>query len=156
MLQMIPKPSNFVRVTFSKSARIFQYFAFYGLAWSDIQILILDLESPQNCTPDDAQTIQFGEGQFYKSMLIICLFGLSLCRYSNSDTRSEISLKFRFRWHLNHPIWWYCLFWSSLKHSSTLSLLWKLSHSHLSHVYSILIWFQTTTISSLVILPFLV
>jgi len=153
---MIPKPSNLVRVTFSKSTGIFQYFAFYGLVWSDIQILTPDLKSPQNCAPDDAQTIQFGEGQFYKSTLIICLFGLSLCRYSNSDTRSEISSKFRFRWHPDHPIWWYCLFWSSLKHSSTLSPLWKFRHSHISHVHSIIIWFQTIIISSLVVLPFLV
>jgi hypothetical protein len=128
---MIPKPSLLVKVKFSKSAGILQYFAFYGLAWSDIQILIPDLESPWNCAPDDTQIIQFGEGQFYKSTLIICLFRLSLCRYSNSDTRSGISSKFRFRWYPNHLIWWHCLFWSSLKHSGTLSPLWELRHSYI-------------------------
>ena len=91
---MIPKPSNLEKVKFSKSARILQYFAFYGLAWSDIQILIPDLESPWNCTPDDTQIIQFGKGQFYKSTLTICLFRLSLCRYSNSDIRSGFSWEF--------------------------------------------------------------
>jgi len=37
-----------VRVKISKSAWIFQYFAFFGLACADIQILTPDMDSPGN------------------------------------------------------------------------------------------------------------
>ena len=87
-LQVMFKPFNLVRVKFFKSAGIFQHFAFYSLAWLDIQILTPDLESPQNCTPDDTQTIQFGEGQLF------CLLWPSLTRYSNTVIWSGFSQTF--------------------------------------------------------------
>jgi len=37
-----------VRVKISKSAWIFPYFAFFGLACTDMQILIPDMDSPEN------------------------------------------------------------------------------------------------------------
>jgi hypothetical protein len=40
--------SYLVRVKFSKSAWIFLYFAFFGLACADIQILTPDMDSPEN------------------------------------------------------------------------------------------------------------
>ena len=53
-------------VKFSESAWIFQYFAFFGLGWSDIQILIPDLDSHENFVSGDIWTIQFGGGQIFK------------------------------------------------------------------------------------------
>jgi len=87
-LQMMFKPFNWVRAKFFKSGGIFRHFAFYSLAWLDIQILTPELESPQNCAPDDVQTIQLGEGQ------IFCLLWPSLTRYSNTVIGSGFSQTF--------------------------------------------------------------
>jgi len=47
--------------------QFFRYFAFYGLAWSDIQILTPDLDSPENFASDDIWIILFGRGQIFKN-----------------------------------------------------------------------------------------
>jgi len=53
-------------VKFYKSAWIFQYFAFYGLAWPDIPILTPDQDSPENFASGGTETILFGEGHIYQ------------------------------------------------------------------------------------------
>jgi hypothetical protein len=63
---VVYKWSYLVEVKIFKSAWIFQYFAFYGLAWRDIQILTPDLDSPENFASGEKETIQFGEGHIYQ------------------------------------------------------------------------------------------
>ena len=93
-----------------------QYFAFCGLCWEDIEILTWDLRSPENFTSGDTQTIPFGGGQFFQKCCIFSMFFLlwfGLRGYSNCDSRSEFSWKFRIWWYINHGIWKYYLFWTS-------------------------------------------
>jgi len=62
---------------FQKLLGFHRYFAFYGLAWPDIQILTPDLDSPENFMSGDIWVILFMRGQIFKNCQVFAIYCLA-------------------------------------------------------------------------------
>jgi len=130
-------------VKFFKSTWIFQYFAFCGLAWPDIQILTPDLDSPENFASGEKETIQFEEGHIYQIYAnILAFYGLACAdiqiptpdldspRNFASGGKETILFgpptSFRLVHHNVHTHWW----WAIPTKCGRCWLLFVHSHSH--------------------------
>ena len=96
VLQMIPKPSNLVRVN---------CFAYYGLAWPDFQILLFDLDSLKHFIYSCKRN---------HSVWWYCLLGLAWSDIQILSSDLDSPRNFIYGSKRNHSVWWYCLLWSSL------------------------------------------